>query len=286
MSKNLQLPPLIKWPGGKGKIAIQTAKSFPKKYDTYVEPFAGGASVFFRIAPVKTMVLGDTDEWNIDFFNKVRKGGLDRCRGGVKVSRDLFDRSLKKKDACSKLIVASHSYHGNKERFFATPGKTGIAFRGKAKRRKDYEKKLRKTHLVVGSFEKVMKRFDKPSAVHYLDPPWPGLEGYSEQFYIGGNKTGRKKKKGNSKAGNRKAFDPAYVMAQASKMKGYVQVVYGDHPDVRAAYAKAKKCGWTIKRMKVGANNVRKVGQKTTYLVAIKKPGALKCQSLTSRKKK
>jgi DNA adenine methylase len=280
----LELPPLVKWPGGKARLASATVAKFPK-HDTYVEPFAGGGAVFFRLPPVKTMVLGDVDEWNIRFFNDVRLGRLKRCRGGFKASRSLFDRSLKKKDACSKLVVASLSYHGDKATYGSARSEGKVMGLTKVGRRADYEEKLKRTHLTIGSFEKTMKRFDKATAVHYLDPPWPLDSGYSETHYAQGKKV-KGGRSGGKLSGNRKAFDPEYVMAQASKMKGYVYVVYGDHPSVRAAYAKAKKCGWTIKTEKVDTNKGDGGMEKRVNLIAIKKPGPVKCSALTPRRKK
>src|SRR5580658_3789068 len=53
--------------GGKRAIADQIIALFPK-HTTYVEPFAGGAQVFFRKEPSKVEVLNDLDHEIVNFF--------------------------------------------------------------------------------------------------------------------------------------------------------------------------------------------------------------------------
>src|SRR5580658_10677555 len=53
--------------GGKRAIADQIIALFPK-HTTYVEPFAGGAQVFFRKEPSKVEVLNDLDHEIVNFY--------------------------------------------------------------------------------------------------------------------------------------------------------------------------------------------------------------------------
>ena len=48
----------LKWAGGKRWLICELRTVIPKKFDWYIEPFAGGASVFFSLAPQKA-VLAD-----------------------------------------------------------------------------------------------------------------------------------------------------------------------------------------------------------------------------------
>ena len=45
--------PFVKWAGGKAKLLSELVAHLPQDYGTYHEPFAGGAALFFEIAPEK-----------------------------------------------------------------------------------------------------------------------------------------------------------------------------------------------------------------------------------------
>jgi len=281
----LSLPALMKWPGGKNHLATFIERHLPE-HEHYVEPFAGGAAVFFRkpLAPGDN-VLGDKDRWNIELFNDLRRGrGLEGCGpNGFPATKAVFERAKKSKTACSKLKQSMMSFHGDRKTFFKSNKDTRRIGQQKLRKLPLYGKKLRKAHLVVGDFSKTMRRFDSLDTLHFLDPPWPLASGYSEQFYHGGTSAAARAK--TSTKNDRKAFDPHHVMDVSSKMKGSVFVIYGDHPDVRAAFVEAKKRGWKIYAQKV--TNSSGVGmRKVINLIAIKPPGALPKRKSASKRKR
>ena len=53
--------------GGKNRLASKIIQVFPK-HTTYIEPFAGGAQVFFRKEPSRVEVLNDLDGEIVNFF--------------------------------------------------------------------------------------------------------------------------------------------------------------------------------------------------------------------------
>ena len=64
--------PFLKWAGGKSKIADRIATFInPTPNATYFEPFLGGASVFFRSAPIRA-VLSDENAALISTYECVR----------------------------------------------------------------------------------------------------------------------------------------------------------------------------------------------------------------------
>jgi DNA adenine methylase len=42
--------PIVKWAGGKGELVSELVSAMPRAIGTYVEPFAGGAALFFALA--------------------------------------------------------------------------------------------------------------------------------------------------------------------------------------------------------------------------------------------
>ncbi len=64
--------PPIKWHGGKHYLARRIIEHFPV-HDTYVEPFAGMASVMLNKPPSPVEVLNDLDENVYNFFRVLRE---------------------------------------------------------------------------------------------------------------------------------------------------------------------------------------------------------------------
>lgn len=62
------LLPLIKWSGSKRSQALEIVSFFPKKINTYFEPFLGGGAVLGTLSPLKA-VCGDICEPLIEIWN-------------------------------------------------------------------------------------------------------------------------------------------------------------------------------------------------------------------------
>src|ERR1043165_2567194 len=52
--------PVVKWVGGKTKLLPELIARMPVRFGRYYEPFAGGAALFFRVAPERA-VLADSN---------------------------------------------------------------------------------------------------------------------------------------------------------------------------------------------------------------------------------
>jgi DNA adenine methylase len=78
--------PVIKWVGGKTRLLPELIARLPERMGRYHEPFAGGAALFFRVAP-KSAVLADS---NADLVNLYRTIANDV--GGV-IRRLQFHRT-------------------------------------------------------------------------------------------------------------------------------------------------------------------------------------------------
>lgn len=70
------MKPLIKWPGGKRWLAVQLESMLPPFYERVIEPFAGGAALFFHLEPERG-ILNDTNSDLIKSYSVV-KDQLDR----------------------------------------------------------------------------------------------------------------------------------------------------------------------------------------------------------------
>src|SRR5215467_2769474 len=81
--------------GGKNRLAKQLISFFPI-HTTYVEPFAGGAQVFFHKAPSEVEVLNDLDGEIVNFFRVCQwhYEELIRYLKFCLISRKLYDQFL------------------------------------------------------------------------------------------------------------------------------------------------------------------------------------------------
>lgn len=64
--------PIIKWVGGKTKLLGELLARLPPNIGRYYEPFAGGAALFFRLAPARA-VLSDDNADLITLYQTVQK---------------------------------------------------------------------------------------------------------------------------------------------------------------------------------------------------------------------
>ncbi len=65
------ITPFLKWPGGKRWFTANHSNLFPKTFKRYIEPFLGGASVFFFLRPKKALI-GDTNRDLIRAYQTIK----------------------------------------------------------------------------------------------------------------------------------------------------------------------------------------------------------------------
>jgi DNA adenine methylase len=68
--------PIVKWAGGKRQLLGVLEEHFPKQFETYYEPFLGGAAVYFRLVstrPPFKAVLSDINRELIITYNIVKE---------------------------------------------------------------------------------------------------------------------------------------------------------------------------------------------------------------------
>lgn len=86
-----QAAPIVKWVGGKSRLLPELLARMPAQFGRYYEPFAGGAALFFRVAPERA-VLGDDNRDLINLYQTVGQKVEDVIRRLV-VHRRMHDES-------------------------------------------------------------------------------------------------------------------------------------------------------------------------------------------------
>ena len=176
--------------GGKRAIAPKIIALFPV-HKIYCEPFSGGAQVYFRKPQSKVEILNDLDGEMVNFFRvcQLHYEELLRYLRFMLVSRR-WHELLKATDpatltdvqrAARHLYLLKNSYAGlirtlnykchvvqppgfNSERLPAIIEET--------------HKRLARVQIENLPYEQILKRFDGPETLFYLDPPYFGLKLY------------------------------------------------------------------------------------------------------------
>ncbi len=180
--------------GGKNRLAKRVIEIFPE-HTTYVEAFAGGAQVFFRKEPSRVEVLNDLDGEIVNLYRVCQQhyDELLRYFRFVVVSREWFDL-LKSMDPrtltdiqraarylyllrnCFASLVRHPVYHRN----VVQPPSFNLE--SLPQLLENTHKRLARVQLECASYEEVVQRFDRPTTLFYLDPPYWGRNLYRHNF--------------------------------------------------------------------------------------------------------
>jgi DNA adenine methylase len=170
--------------GGKNRLASKIIELFPEHL-TYVEPFCGGAQVFFRKAPSKVEVLNDLNE---DIFNFLRVCQLHyeelvRYLRYAIVSRRLFDlfektapETLTDIQRAVRFFYLQKNCYGGlvRRRNFCASVQDGSNYNPEKipELISKVHERLLHTQLECLPYEDIFKKYDRASTFFYLDPPY------------------------------------------------------------------------------------------------------------------
>ncbi len=188
------MKPIVKWAGGKSRLLDELRTRVPTDVKTYVEPFAGGAALFFALAEdvaahKRTMaraVLADRNDELIACYRAVKSDvkGVIEALGAYRHDKDLF-YEVRARDTATmtdvergaRLIFLNHTCYNGLWRVNAS-GKFNVPFGNyKNPRILDEEALLaasaafEKVELVCGDFTEVTSGLG-PGDFVYFDPPY------------------------------------------------------------------------------------------------------------------
>ena len=167
--------------GGKSKLKKRIINLFPKDYENmiYIEPFVGGGSVFFSKEPSKEEIINDKDKDLIDVYKGFKKYDFDKIKkdtDGIYPKEEFYKiRDNIPKDNYNKFLrlfkLFKLSYFGK----LRSPMK-----RNKISLRENYTERLKNTKIFNSDYKTIIKKYDSPNSLIYLDPPY---EESSEKHY-------------------------------------------------------------------------------------------------------
>ena len=185
----------IPYLGGKGRLADRILLLLPAsdRFQTYVEPFCGGASLLFARSPLGIEVINDLNGAVVDFFSTLRARGeeLREYLQNTPYSRALYDRWSDPRYVCADDIErAARTFYLARATFMAntqrdedrSPAGFAVAKyldnRARSMKNKVDEELLRVRdrlrHVVIeqGDALAIIDRYDSEFAVFYCDPPY------------------------------------------------------------------------------------------------------------------
>ena len=184
---NLRSP--LAWIGGKSLLADRIIERFPA-HQAYCEVFAGAAWVLFKKPESRVEVINDINRDLVNLYRctKHHLPALIEQFRWMLVARDEFDRFMKTPaDTLTDLQRAARFYYLTKAAFGAKVRGPSFGVSATQPPRLNLlriEEDLSAAHIRLcrvlienRPYAEVLDRYDKPTTLFYLDPPYWGCEG-------------------------------------------------------------------------------------------------------------
>jgi len=219
--------PIFPWLGGKRRLAKHIIPLLGE-HKTYVEPFAGGAAIFFLKEPSKVEVINDINGDVINLYRCVRfhLDELVRHFRWALVSREEFlTLNSVDPDTLTDIQRAARFYYLQRCSFGAKVESRTFGYAPSSKPKfnltrieedlSDAHLRLQRTFVENITWSNCIERYDREQTVFYLDPPYWGTEGYGVEF----------------------GFDNYELMASLAKsIKGRMIISVNDIPEMRKVF--------------------------------------------------
>lgn len=224
----MQAAPIVPWIGGKRRLAERLLPYFPA-HTCYVEPFAGGAALFFmRPHPAEVEVLNDVNGDLVNLY-RVVKNHLEEfvrqfkwalsSRVIFKWLQDTPGETLTDIQRAAKFYYLQQSAFGGRVSGqswgTATTAPPGLNLLRIEETLSAAHLRLANAYIENLGWHECMRRYDRGHTFFFVDPPYWETEGYGVPF----------------------EFSEYERLAQALRdIKGKAIVTLNDHPDIRRAF--------------------------------------------------
>ena len=191
---NSPCKPILRWMGGKSKLAPFIISQLPK-HTCYVEAFCGGAAILLRKPRSKAEVINDIDGELILLYRcvKYHPAELAKHSSGMLHSRWLFERLKSQPIGDLTDIQRAVRYYALNRMAFGggmknpSFGYTRSSAAGLSASRfnRDIEMlsaRLDRTFVENLSWHNCIERYDSANTLVYCDPPYFGTSGYGMTF--------------------------------------------------------------------------------------------------------
>lgn len=223
----MKASPVVPWIGGKRRLAKSILPLFPE-HECYVEPFCGGAALFFMKPPSSVEVLNDINGELVRLYRVIQHHFEEFIRQfkWALVSREMFKwAQVTPPETLTDIQRAARFYYLQKNAFGGRVESQSFGYGTTQPPRLNLlriEEELSAAHLRLArvtvehlAWADCVARYDRPHSLFYLDPPYWGTEGYGVDF----------------------GLDQYSQMAEiASTAEGKVIISVNDIPEMRRAF--------------------------------------------------
>jgi DNA adenine methylase len=220
--------PFFSWMGGKRRLAKEILPEFPE-HECYVEPFCGGAALFFMKMPTKVEVINDVNGDLVNLYRVVQHHLEEFVRQfkWALISRKMFEwlddtptETLTDIQRAARFYYLQQMSFGSKiqGRTFGTATTTApkLNLLRMEENLSQAHLRLSRTFVEHLDWQACIKRYDRPHSLFYLDPPYWETTGYGVDF----------------------PFENYQAMAELARtVKGKMIISINDHPDIRKVFA-------------------------------------------------
>lgn len=188
--------PIVPWMGGKTRLAKEILPLFPE-HQCYVEPFAGGAGIFYKKEPSKVEVLNDINGELVNLYRIVQhhlEEFVRQFKWAIS-SRQVFEwEKMKNPETLTDIQRAARFYYLQKLAFggkvdgqtFGT-ATTSLPRLNLLRLEEDLSAahlRLTTVHVENLDWVKCIEKYDRPHTLFYLDPPYYETAGYGVDFSL------------------------------------------------------------------------------------------------------
>jgi DNA adenine methylase len=187
----INLNSFIPWIGGKKLLRKTIVSYFPDEIDRYIEVFGGAAWVlFYKDKYANLEVYNDINSNLVNLFRciKYHFQELQKELTWVLNSHEIFDeiRNIEDSKGLTDIQRAARYFTVIKISFGADRRSYGCSKRSllnSVKYLTAIHERLDKVVIENRSYEALIKVYDRPDALFYLDPPYHGTEKYYDDVF-------------------------------------------------------------------------------------------------------
>jgi DNA adenine methylase len=179
----------LSYVGGKNRFISKILPLIPE-HTTYVEPFAGGAQIFFQKTISKVEVLNDLDGELVNFYRVCQSHyeELLRYMRFLVPSREWYQKLqstppesltdiqraaryfyLQKLSFGGRVVHQNYAVHVIQRPSFASPRLSALI--------ENTHKRLKIVQIESLPYEQAIRKYDRPTTFFYIDPPYYGVRG-------------------------------------------------------------------------------------------------------------